>query len=146
MKVFELKNGFGLDQVTMAERPIPLPGPGEVLIKLRAVSLNSRDLGVINGFYYPDLKLPLIPLSDGVGEVAAVGEQVTRFEIGDRVSGIFSQQWLSGEPTEAWLNGLLGGPLDGLLAEYAILNESGLVLVPKHLTDEEAAALPCALG
>jgi NADPH:quinone reductase-like Zn-dependent oxidoreductase len=144
MKVFQLNNGFGLDQVTMSERPIPVPGAGEVLVKLRAVSLNSRDLGVIDGFYYPDLKLPLIPVSDGVGEVAAIGEQVTRFRVGDRVSGIFSQQWISGEPTEAWLNGLLGGPLDGLLAEYAILNENGLVSVPMHLSDEEAAALPCA--
>ncbi|MDF2961635.1 MAG: Zn-dependent oxidoreductase [Paenibacillus sp.] len=144
MKAFEIQNGFGLEHVAMVERPIPVPGPGEVLIKLRAVSLNSRDLGVINGFYYPDLKLPLIPVSDGVGEVVAMGEQTTRFQVGDRVGGIFSQRWISGEPTEVWLDGLLGGPLDGLLAEYAVLHEDGLVRIPEHLTDEEAATLPCA--
>ncbi|WP_276351488.1 zinc-dependent alcohol dehydrogenase family protein [Cohnella caldifontis] len=144
MKVFELQNGFGLDRLVMAERPIPVPGPREVLIKMRAVSLNSRDLGVIGGFYYPDMKFPLIPVSDGVGEVAAVGEQVARFRMGDRVSGTFSQRWISGEPTKEWLDGLLGGPLDGMLAEYAVLHEDGLVRVPEHLTDAEAACLPCA--
>ncbi|XEC93366.1 NAD(P)-dependent alcohol dehydrogenase [Paenibacillus tarimensis] len=144
MKALEIQNGFGLNNIGLAERPVPAPGPGEVLIKMRAVSLNSRDLGVIDGIYYPDLKLPLIPISDGVGEVAAIGEHTKRFQVGDRVSGIFSQQWISGEPMAGWLEGVLGGPLDGMLAEYAVLNEEGLVRVPDHLTDEEAAALPCA--
>ncbi|WP_199621192.1 zinc-dependent alcohol dehydrogenase family protein [Paenibacillus alkalitolerans] len=144
MKAFEIRNGFGLDHIVMTERPVPVPGQGEVLVKMRAVSLNSRDLGVIDGFYYPNLKLPLIPVSDGVGEVVATGEQTSRFQVGDRVSGTFSQKWISGEPTEAWLHGLLGGPLDGMLAEFAVLHEDGLVRVPEHLTDEEAAALPCA--
>jgi NADPH:quinone reductase-like Zn-dependent oxidoreductase len=144
VKVFELQGGFGLDHLAVAERPVPVPGPNEVLVKMRAVSLNSRDLGVIGGFYYPDLKFPLIPVSDGVGEVAAVGEQVARFRTGDRVSGTFSQRWVSGEPTGEWLDGLLGAPLDGMLAEYAVLHEDGLVHVPEHLSDAEAACLPCA--
>ncbi|BCG59758.1 zinc-dependent alcohol dehydrogenase family protein [Paenibacillus sp. URB8-2] len=144
MKVYEIQGEFGIDQLKAAERPIPVPGPGEVRIKMRAVSLNSRDLGVIDGFYNPDLNRPLIPVSDGVGEVVALGEHTTKFKIGDRVSGIFTQSWISGEATqENWVSAL-GSPLDGLLAEYAVLPEKGLVRVPDHLTDEEAAALPCA--
>lgn len=144
MKVFEIQNGFGLNHVAMAEREVSVPGPGEVLVKMRAVSLNSRDLGVIDGFYYPDMKFPLIPVSDGVGEVVATGERTTRFRVGERVSATFSQRWISGNPTKEWLDGLLGGPLDGMLAEYTVLHEDGLVRVPEHLTDTEAAALPCA--
>jgi NADPH:quinone reductase-like Zn-dependent oxidoreductase/GNAT superfamily N-acetyltransferase len=144
MKAFVLRNGFGLDRVAMVERPVPEPGPREVRIQMRAASLNARDLGVIGGFYYPDLKGPLIPVSDGVGEVVAVGEGVRRFRPGDRVSATFSQRWISGDPTKKWLDGLLGGPLDGMLAEYAVLHEDGLVRVPEHLSDEEAATLPCA--
>lgn len=144
MKAYEIQGAFGLDHVTLAERPVPTPGPGEVLVKLRAVSLNSRDLGVINGFYGTDLPNPLVPVSDGVGEVVSLGAHVTQFEPGDRVSGIFTQGWLAGEPTPAGWATTLGSPIDGLLAEYAVLNEAGLVRVPEHLTDEEAASLPCA--
>lgn len=144
MKTFEIQGGFGLDHVIAAERPVPVPGPKDVLIKMRAVSLNYRDLGVIEGFYNPNLKLPLIPVSDGVGEVVALGEQASRFKIGDRVSAIFTQSWISGEPTQEGWGSTLGNPLDGLLAEYAVIREEGLVRVPEHLTDEEAAALPCA--
>lgn len=144
LKAFEIQNGFGLDHVVVVERSIPSPGPGEVLIKMQAVSLNARDLGVIDGFYNPNLHKPLIPISDGVGEVVSLGERTSRFELGDRVSGIFTQNWLSGDPTrENWAS-TLGSPLDGLLAEYAVLPEDGLVRVPDHLTDEEAATLPCA--
>ena len=144
MNVYEIQGEFGLDQLKAASRSIPVPGPNEVLIKMLAVSLNSRDLGVIDGFYNPNLSTPLIPISDGVGEVVALGERVSRFKTGDRVSGIFTQSWTSGEPTqENWVS-TLGSPLDGLLAEYAVFPEKGLVHVPDHLTNEEAAALPCA--
>jgi NADPH:quinone reductase-like Zn-dependent oxidoreductase len=144
MKAFKIQNGFGLDHLVQVEGPIPSPGPGEVLLKMRAVSLNYRDLGVIEGFYNPDLPFPLIPVSDGVGEVVALGENTSRFKIGDRASGIFAQRWISGEPTKAGLLSTLGSPLDGMLAEYVLLHEDGLVHVPEHLTDEEAASLPCA--
>ncbi|CAG7648546.1 NAD(P)-dependent alcohol dehydrogenase [Paenibacillus allorhizosphaerae] len=144
MKTYELQDGFGLDQLKAAERPVPVPGPEEVLIQMRAVSLNSRDLGVIDGFYKPDQKMPFIPLSDGVGEVVAVGDRVSRFKLGDRVSGIFTQSWISGEPTQANWASTLGSPLQGLLAEYTVLHENGLIHVPDYLTDEEAATLPCA--
>lgn len=144
MKVFEIQGGFGLEHVQSVEREIPVPGPGEVLIRLRAVSLNSRDIGIINGVYEPNLKMPLIPLSDGVGEVVSMGERSNKFKPGDRVSAIFTQSWITGEPTQANWGSTLGAPLQGLLAEYAVLPEEGLVRVPEHLTDEEAAALPCA--
>ncbi|MFD0587010.1 NAD(P)-dependent alcohol dehydrogenase [Paenibacillus sp. GCM10027627] len=144
MKAIVIENGFGLEHLKVKEKEMPLPGPSEVLVKLRAVSLNSRDLGVINGFYFPDLSEPLIPVSDGVGEVVAVGDQVTRFQLGDRVNGIFTQKWISGEATKQTAESTLGGPLPGLLAEYAVLPETGLVGVPDYLTDEEAATLPCA--
>lgn len=144
MRMFEMQQQFGLDHVRMAERPIPVPGAGEVLVKLKAASLNSRDIGVIDGFYYPELTFPLIPVSDGVGEVVAMGTGVNQFRLGDRVCATFSQNWVSGEPTAAWLDGLLGGPRDGVLSEYIVLHEDGLVAVPEHLSDEEAATLPCA--
>src|SRR4029453_12504679 len=135
MNVFEIQDGFGLDHVRKAERQIQVPGAGEVLIKMRAVSLNSRDLGVISGFYNPNLKMPLIPVSDGVGEGVALGETAKSVELGEGVSGIFAQSWISGEPTqEGWVS-TLGNPLDGVLAEYVVLNEKGLVRVPDHLSD-----------
>jgi NADPH:quinone reductase-like Zn-dependent oxidoreductase len=111
---------------------------------MRAASLNYRDLLTILGKYNPKLKLPLIPCSDGVGEVIEVGEGVTRVRPGDRVCPIFAQAWLAGEPTREKARSTLGGPLDGTLAERMVLNEEGLVKIPEHLTDEEAAALPCA--
>ncbi|MBD3921938.1 NAD(P)-dependent alcohol dehydrogenase [Paenibacillus sp. PR3] len=144
MKAYVLRNGFGLDNVKQEDRPIPSPGPGEVLIRMKAASLNARDIGVINGFYEPNRTQPLIPVSDGVGEIAALGDQASKFKIGERVSPIFTQSWTTGEPTQANWVSTLGSPFDGLLAEYVVLPEEGLVRVPDHLTDEEAATLPCA--
>ncbi len=144
MKAFEIQNKFGLDSLTLTERPDPKPGYGQVLIKLRAVSLNYRDLMVVKGLYNPKLPLPLIPFSDGVGEVVAVGSGVTRVNIGDRVAGIFFQKWLAGELTAEKAESALGGAIAGMLAEYVVLHEDGVVRVPEHLTDEEAASLPCA--
>jgi NADPH:quinone reductase-like Zn-dependent oxidoreductase len=144
MKAFEIQNKFGLDSLTLTERPDPKPSYGQVLIKLRAVSLNYRDLMVVKGLYNPKLPLPLIPFSDGVGEVVAVGSGVTRVNIGDRVAGIFFQKWLAGELTAEKAESALGGAIAGMLAEYVVLHEDGVVRVPEHLTDEEAASLPCA--
>ncbi|MCA0756911.1 NAD(P)-dependent alcohol dehydrogenase [Paenibacillus sp. N4] len=144
MKAFVLHGGFGLDYLKETDMPIPSPGPGQVLIRIKAVSLNARDMGVIDGFYEPNRTAPLIPVSDGVGEVIALGDRASRFQIGDRVSGIFAQSWTTGEPTQQnWIS-TLGSPLDGMLAEYVVLPEEGLVRVPEHLTDEEAATLACA--
>lgn len=144
MKAFEIQNKFGLDSLTLTERPAPKPSYGQVLIKLRSLSLNYRDLMVVKGLYNPKLSLPLIPFSDGVGEVVAVGEGVTRVNIGDRVAGIFFQKWLAGELTAEKAESALGGAIEGMLAEYVVLHEDGVVRVPEHLTDEEAASLPCA--
>src|SRR6516162_611942 len=97
MRVIELQNTFGIDSLTLVERPEPRPGPRQVLVKIRAFSLNYRDLLVVTGAYNPKLRLPLVPLSDGAGEVAAVGEGVTRVKTGDRVAALFMQKWLAGE-------------------------------------------------
>src|ERR1039457_4686341 len=129
---------FGIDSLELVERPTPKPGPGEVLVKIHAVSLNYRDLLMVKGQYNPKLRLPRIPCSDGAGEVAAVGDGVTAWRPGDRVAGIFMQNWLEGPPTPAKVKGALGGDIDGLLAEYVVLKESGLVAVPEHLSFEEA--------
>ncbi|WP_028612677.1 zinc-dependent alcohol dehydrogenase family protein [Paenibacillus harenae] len=144
MKAYVIQGGFGLDHIVEVDRPVPTPARGEVLIRMKAVSLNSRDMGVIDGFYNPELKEPLVPVSDGVGEIVALGEQAGKFRIGERVSAIFTQSWLAGEATqENWISSL-GSPLQGLLAEYVVLPEEGLVRVPEFLTDVEAATLPCA--
>ncbi|GGG65329.1 zinc-dependent alcohol dehydrogenase family protein [Paenibacillus radicis (ex Gao et al. 2016)] len=144
MKAYVIQGGFGLDHIEEVHYPIPSPAQNEVLIRMKAVSLNSRDLGVIDGFYDPHLTMPFIPVSDGVGEIVALGENATKFQLGERVSGIFTQSWITGEATqENWVS-TLGSPLSGMLAEYVVLPEQGLVRVPEHLTDAEAATLPCA--
>ncbi|MEA2562957.1 MAG: hypothetical protein QOH06_4461 [Acidobacteriota bacterium] len=135
---------FGLDNLAVVERPDPRPGFGQVLLRMRAASLNYRDLLTVQGKYNPKLKLPLIPCSDGMGEVVELGEGVTRVRIGDRVCPIFAQQWLAGEPTREKARSTLGGPLDGTLAELMAVDQEGLVKIPDHLTDEEASSLPCA--
>jgi NADPH:quinone reductase-like Zn-dependent oxidoreductase len=144
MKVYEIRDSFGLESLKLVERPQPRPGPAEVLLRIRAVSLNYRDLMVVKGQYNPKMPLPRVPVSDGVGEVVEAGAGVTRVKPGERVAGIFMQKWLGGELTDAKARSALGGATDGLLAEYAVLHEDGVVHVPEHLTDEEAATLPCA--
>ena len=124
MRAWEIQGGFGLDHLQLAERPDPQPGPGQVKLRVRAVSLNYRDLLTVQGLYNPRQKLPLIPCSDGVGEVVAVGEGVTRAKPGDRVCGIFAQRWLAGEPSRDKLRSTLGGPFDGLLAELKKLQDN----------------------
>ena len=143
MKAVELR-AFGLDALTLTERPEPKPGPGQVLLQMRAFSLNYRDLMVVKGTYNPKQRLPLVPLSDGVGKVVAIGDGVSRVKSGDRVAGIFMQKWLCGEIDEDKGRSSLGAQAEGVLAEYVVLQEEGVVQVPEHLTDEEAATLPCA--
>jgi NADPH:quinone reductase-like Zn-dependent oxidoreductase len=137
-------SSFGLDSLEFAERPTPAPGPGEVLVGVRAVSLNYRDLMVVKGQYNPKMKLPRIPCSDGAGEVVAAGAGVTRWKPGDRVVAIFMQNWLDGSLTAAKGRGALGGDIDGMLTDYVVLKDDGLVAIPDHLSFQEAATLPCA--
>ncbi len=144
MKAFEIRGTFGLDALSLIERPDPIPGPGQVLVRVKAASLNFRDLLMVRGLYNPKQPLPLIPLSDGIGEVVGIGDGVTRVKVGERVAGSFFQKWISGAPDKAKLLSALGGPLDGMLTDHVVLHEDGVVHVPPHLTDEEAATLPCA--
>jgi NADPH:quinone reductase-like Zn-dependent oxidoreductase len=144
MKVVEIRGGFGLEKLVTAERAEPEAGPGQIVLRMRAVSLNFRDLLTVRGHYNPKQPLPLVPCSDGVGEVVAVGDGVSRVRVGERVVPIFAQRWISGEPTREKLRSTLGGPLDGTLAELMLLDESGVVHPPEHLEDEEVASLPCA--
>jgi NADPH:quinone reductase-like Zn-dependent oxidoreductase len=144
MKAYEVQTGFGFENLKIVERPEPKPGPGQVLVNQRVWSLNYRDLLVVTGQYNPRMKLPLVPLSDGAGEVAAVGPGVTRFKPGDRVAGCFMQRWPGGALTDDKAKSALGGAIDGVLAEQVVLLEEGLVPIPDGLSFEEAATLPCA--
>jgi NADPH:quinone reductase-like Zn-dependent oxidoreductase len=136
--------GFALERLALVERPDPVPGPGQVVVGVRAASLNYRDLMMVQGRYNPRQPLPLIPLSDGAGEVLGVGDGVTRVQPGDRVVGAFAQGWVSGEPPRDLTRTTLGGPRDGLLAERVLLEAEGVVAVPGSIDDVAAATLPCA--
>jgi 2-desacetyl-2-hydroxyethyl bacteriochlorophyllide A dehydrogenase len=143
MKAFEIQE-FGIENLALVELERPRPKPDEALVRIHAASLNYRDLRMVQGTYNPKLKLPMVPFSDGAGEVVEAGESVTRFKVGDRVCPIFMQGWLSGEVDFAKARTALGGDLDGVLREYAVFNQQGLVSIPEHLSYEEAATLPCA--
>lgn len=144
MNVIELQGSFGIEQLKHAEREKPAPGPGQVLLKMKAVSLNYRDLLMIKGHYNPKQPLPLIPCSDGVVEVVELGERVQRVKVGDRVSPNFAPTWLNGPPNKEKARATLGGPLDGTLTQYMLVDAESLVKHPKHLSNEECATLPCA--
>jgi NADPH:quinone reductase-like Zn-dependent oxidoreductase len=144
MRAWTLGPTFGLDHLALTEAPDGTPGPGQIRLRMRAVSLNFRDLLMVRGHYNPRQPLPLVPCSDGVGLVDAVGEGVTRVKVGDRVCPIFAQKWLAGRPTKGAITSTLGGPLDGTLRTSMVLSEEGVVHVPAHLTDAQAATLPCA--
>lgn len=137
-------DAFGLDRLALVERPMPVPGPGQALVRVSAVSLNYRDLLMVRGEYDPRLRLPIVPCSDGVGVVEAIGPGVTRVAPGDRVCPLFAQGWLDGPPSDGALKTTLGGPLDGTLAERVLVDAEATVRAPEHLTDAEAACLPCA--
>ena len=143
MKQFEIRE-FGIDKLALNEVDMPRPGPGEVLVRMRAASLNFRDYMVVAGTYNPKLKRPMIPLSDGAGVVESVGEGVTQFKHGDSVAGCFFQGWLDGPPTREKVRSALGGGIDGVLREYVVFSQDGLVPAPVGLSDEETATLPCA--
>lgn len=144
MKAIVLGSGYGLENLQLVSRPTPRPGPGEVLLRMRAVSLNYRDLEIVAGTYFASPETPLIPLSDGVGEVIELGPGASSLALGDRVAATFWDRWEAGDSEAADHRTTLGGPLDGMLCEYVVLPERRLIRVPQHLSDEEAATLPCA--
>ena len=145
MRVFQIEGDWGMEHLKLSSRPEPQPGPGQVVVRMKASSLNYRDLLVpLRGYGSHTGTLPLIPLSDGVGVVSEVGPGARRLAVGDRVCPTYFQQWTSGEPSLERLTQSLGGPIDGTMAEYMCLPEQGVVKVPAYLTDVEAATLPCA--
>ena len=145
MRVIEVRDRYGIESLAVVERPDPLPGPGQISVAFRAFSLNYRDLLVVRGVGRWKPSLPRILVSDGVGVVAAVGRGVSRVKIGDRVAPIFYPNWLEGRVCSEKLTSPLGGAAaDGVLAEKAVFDERSVVDVPEHLSDEEAATLPCA--
>lgn len=144
MRVVEAQD-FSIDALKLVQRPVPRPRRGEILVRVRAASLNYRDLAILTEKIMPTLPLPYVPASDASGEVTEVGEEVTRFKVGDRVTPIFTQGWHDGMPTpEQRYTRTLGAPLAGVLQQYVVVPAEDAVSVPPHLSDAEAATLPVA--
>ncbi|HEY9678119.1 MAG TPA: NAD(P)-dependent alcohol dehydrogenase [Drouetiella sp.] len=144
VKSYEIAGDFGIDNLKVAERPIVELQPNQVRVKVHAVSLNFRDLLMVKGDYTKKLPFPLIPVSDGAGEIIEVGSAVTRVKVGDRVAGTFFQSWLAGPNGPDYVKSALGGAVNGMLATQVVLHESGVVNIPNELTYEQASTLPCA--
>lgn len=144
MRAYQVQTTDGFEAIQKIDTATPEPGPGEILVKLRACSLNYRDLLIPLGGYHRNTTRPIVPVSDGAGEVVAVGDGVTEWQPGDRVVGNFFQDWVSGPIDEAGLTSSMGGAINGVLSEYFLLKAHGALRVPERLSFEEAATLPCA--
>ena len=146
MRALRVAEPWGLDAIKVVDAPDPAPGPGEVLLRMRAVSLNYRDLLMVQGMYArgPASGGFITPFSDGCGVVEAVGEGVTRVQPGDRVATLFFQNWISGPPTAEKLTSSLGSPIPGAGRELAVFSQDGVSRVPDFLSDHQVATLPCA--
>jgi NADPH:quinone reductase-like Zn-dependent oxidoreductase len=145
MKVWRFPTPDAIDSLTLREEDPPRPARGQVLVRMRAASLNYRDLMIATGRSARGAPLPdLIPLSDGAGEVVELGPEVTRVAVGDRVAACFMQSWLGGEISPEDAASSLGGAIHGVLGEYRLFDRQGLVKLPEHLSFEDGATLPCA--
>jgi NADPH:quinone reductase-like Zn-dependent oxidoreductase len=136
--------GASIDALVFDEVTVPEPGPGEVLVAIKAVSLNFRDLAVVTGRYPRNVSEPTIIASDGAGEVIAAGDGVTAFKTGDRVAGSFFQNWITGPFAREYGASALGGAIDGVLTQFRVFDQEGLLHIPEHFTYQEGATLPCA--
>ncbi len=144
MKAYEIKE-FGIENLTLVEREVPEPQPTEVLVRLHAASLNFRDVMIVEGTYNPRMRLPAVPFSDAAGEITAVGPEVTKWKIGDRVCSTAIPAWIDGEPSADKARSAIGtGRADGLLRQFAAFDQEAVVAFPEHLSFDEAATLPCA--
>ena len=144
MRAYQIESFGSVDGIVLGSRGDPRPGTREILVRVRATSLNYRDLMVLKGGGRGPTRLGVVPLSDGAGEVVALGDGVSRFAVGDRVIGCFHPRWFGGPIKPDYLTDRLGANLDGMLAEYAVLSQEAAVPVPGDLSFEEAATLPCA--
>jgi NADPH:quinone reductase-like Zn-dependent oxidoreductase len=146
MRALSVSEPWGLDRIQVVDAPDPAPGHGEVLVRMRAVSLNYRDLLMVQGMYARGAAAggPITPFSDGCGIVEAVGPGVTRVQPGDRVATLFFQNWICGPPTLEKLSSSLGSPIPGAGRELAVFSQEGLSKVPEFLSDQQVATLPCA--
>jgi NADPH:quinone reductase-like Zn-dependent oxidoreductase len=145
MKQYLFPQAAGIETLELRDVPMPKPARGQILVRMRAASLNYRDLNVAAGrAARGTLPSNLVPLSDGAGEVVELGPNVTRVAIGDRVAGLFMQNWLGGDMEPYHVDSSRGGSIDGVLAEYVLFDQDGVVHLPEHLTFEEGATLPCA--
>jgi NADPH:quinone reductase-like Zn-dependent oxidoreductase len=143
MKAWQVSREWSIEAMDLVERPEPTAGPGQVVVRMRAASLNYRDLLTVQG-KGGSYKLPFIPFSDGAGDIASVGEGVTRVAVGDRVCPMFFQSWFDGRPSAGNRRLALGGTRPGVLQELVVLDAEGVSRFPSNLTFEEAATLPCA--
>jgi NADPH:quinone reductase-like Zn-dependent oxidoreductase len=143
MKAWELR-GFGRENLTLTDKPVPQVGPTDVLVRVGAVSLNYRDKLIVEGLYNPAMQFPVTPVADAAGEVVEVGKDVTRFHVGNRVIVQYATRWVDGEPQGDESYHSLGNTIQGALAEYLVLDQQAFVRAPSHLNDDEAAAISCA--
>src|SRR5579863_2130860 len=143
-KAVRTTGGTSIDELVVEQVSVPTPGAGQVLVAIKAVSLNFRDLAVVTGRYPRNAAQPTVIASDGSGEVVAVGDGVTGFRTGDRVVGSFFQKWITGPFVLEYGASALGGGVDGVLTHFRVFDQEGLLRVPEHLSLEEAATLPCA--
>src|ERR1700722_14528504 len=144
MKALEIQGPGGLDDLKLVERPDPEPGFGEIVVRIKAVTLNYRDL--MTALTGGGAKQPFVPLSDGAGVVEAIGPGVTRWKVGDRVTSLFfAEHWAGGRPDPRGLRTALGGATrDGCAQEFLLIDQNGVVATPDYLSDAESAAYTCA--
>jgi NADPH:quinone reductase-like Zn-dependent oxidoreductase len=136
--------GTSIDDLVFDEVRIPEPGPGQVLVAIKAVSLNFRDLAVVTGRYPRNASQPTIIASDASGEVIGVGDGVNDLQMGERVAGSFFQKWIDGPFVREYGASALGGAIDGVLTQFRVFDRTGLLRIPEHLSYQEGATLPCA--